>query len=98
MITKMKDAVIIQEFDSVVCKCEVFAGDKRTDEKVHMTMYFAMEDANQMPKPIAQGILKRLGYYVYGFDAEPEIMPMPYDAELMFKVGQAQEQEPAPCP
>ena len=95
MITKMKDLTIVQEFENVICKCEVFAGDKRTDEKVHMTMYFEMMEPDQMPKPIAERILERLGYFFYGFDSEPETMPMPYDAELMFKVGQAQEQETA---
>ena len=95
MTVKMKDMTIIQEFDSVVCKCDVFAGDKRTDEKVHITMYFELSEPDQLPKPIAEKILERLGYFFYGFDSTPEIMPMPYDAELMFKVGQAQETETA---
>ena len=95
MITKMKNMTIVQEFDSVICKCEVFAGDIRTNEKVHITMYFSLMEQDQLPKPIAEGILKKLGYYFYGFDSEPETMPMPYDAELMSKVGQAQESETA---
>lgn len=93
MLVKMKDATIVQEFDNVICKCLVFAGDKRTGKKEHLTIFVELTAEDQEPKVIVERILKRLGYYFYSFDIDPETTTIPFDAEKLFELGKQKELE-----
>lgn len=93
MIVKLKDTTIVQEFDNVICKCQVHAMDKRSGEKEHLTIFVELTEQEQEPKVIVEKILRKLGYYFYSFDIDPETTTIPFDAEKLFELGKAKEIE-----
>lgn len=93
MQIKMSGANIIQEVEITICKCVLKAIDKRTGKVIPLTMFIELTDDDQEAKPIAEKVLKKLGFTFYGFEESPITTRFAKDAQELFEIGQAKEAE-----
>lgn len=87
---KMNDTTIVQCNDSVMAKAELVAQDRRTMERVTMTIYCELTEDDQDVKPIAERALKIMGYNYVGIN-NVDTTTYPMNAEHMYREGKKLE-------
>ena len=87
---RMTDDVIVQCNEAVMARAEVNAQDRRSGKRVNMVIYCELTAEEQEVKPIAEKMLRVMGYNYLGM-GDVDTTTYPENCEQMYNFGKTLE-------